>query len=178
MLELILPQNNNCLLPHYCCSKFCFRWILWLCQLFAWSGTDQSPPFTNCFLLMTISRWGLGFLSRQYFPIFSFFSSSFLRSHIRLRAMFQFFASAVEGREKLLFRRRNLSSASTKCILIYQCASLLRADKSFKCGSGAATVLCSIIDRSNLHPSKAAAARTEQTYSRGIECFSLNAQIW
>lgn len=43
VLELILPQNNHCLLPHYCCTKFCFCWILWLRQMFAWSGTDPFP---------------------------------------------------------------------------------------------------------------------------------------
>lgn len=43
LLQLILPQNNHCLLPHYCCSKFCFRWIFWLGQLFARTGTDPSP---------------------------------------------------------------------------------------------------------------------------------------
>lgn len=79
------------------------------CQLFAWSGTDQSPPFANCFLLMVKSHSGFGFPSRKRFSFF--FSSSSLSTSHSVTGDAAIFVAAFEGKDELPLRKRRACSA-------------------------------------------------------------------
>lgn len=75
VLKLILLQNNHCLQPNYCCSKFCFDSL----AVSAVCLVCYRPflPITNCFLLMSISQWGLGFWAKSISPSSPFCGATF-----------------------------------------------------------------------------------------------------